>query len=177
MDIDDHLSYFSIKTAKVIIFFIVCIFAFDFLLFPFPLLAADVNYSETTDSIEFINPDIKKPKPVFENSLPQNIDREVKYRKKFAVTAYNSEVAQCDSTPCITANGFNVCEHDIEDTIATNVLKFGTKVRIPELFGDRVFIVRDRMNSRYTNRIDIWMKKKSHAKILGIKYAEVEILN
>jgi 3D (Asp-Asp-Asp) domain-containing protein len=177
MDIDDDLSFFTLKTAKVIVFSLVCIFVFDFLLFPIPLLAADINYSDNTDAIEFIKPNIEKPRPVFENSLPQNKDRDIRYKQKFSVTAYNSEVAQCDSTPCITANGFNVCEHNIEDTIATNVLKFGTKVRIPELFGDRVFVVRDRMNPRYEYRIDVWMKKKSHAKMLGLKYVEVEVLN
>lgn len=177
MDIDDDLSFFTLKTAKVVVFFVFCIFAFDFLLFPFPLLAADSNYSETTEMIEFLKPNIDKPKPVFESALPQNADREVTSKKKFLITAYNSEVAQCDSTPCITANGFNVCEHDIEDTVATNMFKFGTKIKIPELFGDRVFIVRDRMNPRYKDRIDVWMKKKTHAKMLGIKYAEVEVLN
>lgn len=177
MDIDDDLSFFTLKTAKILVFLMVCIFAFDFLLFPLPLLAADISYSDNTENIEFVRDDIQKAKPVFENSLPQNNDREVEFKRKYVITAYNSEVAQCDSTPCITANGFNVCEHDIEDTVATNMFKFGTKIRIPELFGDRVFIVRDRMNSRYTHRIDVWMKKISHAKMLGLQYAEVEVLN
>jgi 3D (Asp-Asp-Asp) domain-containing protein len=92
------------------------------------------------------------------------------------MTAYNSEAAQCDSSPCITANGFNLCEHGIEDSVAANFLKFGTKIRIPELFGDKVFIVRDRMNSRYQNRVDIWMKEKQDALNFGIKYAKIEIL-
>ena len=92
------------------------------------------------------------------------------------MTAYNSEIAQCDASPCITANGFNVCKHAKEDTIAANFLRFGTKVRIPELFGDRVFIVRDRMSKKYNNRIDIWMLKKSDAKQFGVKYAKIEIL-
>lgn len=92
------------------------------------------------------------------------------------MSAYNSEVAQCDASPCITANGFNVCKHGIEDTIAANFLKFNTKVRIPELFGDRVFIVRDRMNSRYTSRVDIWMKNKKDALQFGIKLAKIEVI-
>jgi len=53
------------------------------------------------------------------------------------ITAYSSTVDQCDDTPCITANGFNLCAHNQEDVIAANFLPFGTKVRIPELFGDR----------------------------------------
>lgn len=92
------------------------------------------------------------------------------------MTAYNSEPGQTDDTPCITANGFNVCEHGIEDTVAANFLPFGTKIRIPELFGDRVFIVRDRMNKRYQSRVDIWMLEKSDAKQFGVRRAEIELV-
>jgi len=92
------------------------------------------------------------------------------------MTAYNSDPRQTDDTPCITANGFNVCEHGIEDTIAANFLKFGTKVMIPELFGDRIFIVRDRMNKRYPDRVDIWMKNYTDAKKFGVKRAEIHVI-
>lgn len=111
------------------------------------------------------------------NYLPQNEDVSVAYTTKIVFTAYNSEIGQCDATPCITANGFDVCKHDKEDTIAMNGIKMGTKIRIPDLFGDRVFVVRDRMNARYnSNRADIWMKDKSAAKQFGVKVAKVEIL-
>ncbi|MFA6250980.1 MAG: hypothetical protein WC686_05825 [Candidatus Shapirobacteria bacterium] len=92
------------------------------------------------------------------------------------MTAYTSEAAQTDNSPCTTANGFNVCEHGIEDTIAANFLKFGTKVRIPELFGNRVFIVRDRMNKRHPERLDVWFKDKGQALKFGIKLARVEVV-
>ncbi len=92
------------------------------------------------------------------------------------ITAYNSEVAQTDDSPCITANGFNVCEHGQEDTIAANFLRFGTKVKIPELFGDRVFVVRDRMASRYTNRVDVWMKDYAEAVNFGVKVATIQVM-
>lgn len=92
------------------------------------------------------------------------------------ITAYNSEPGQTDDSPCITANGFNVCEHGEEDTIAANFLKFGTKVRIPELFGDRIFVVRDRMNQRYSDRVDIWMNNHSEAIKFGVKVAKIEVL-
>ncbi len=92
------------------------------------------------------------------------------------LTAYNSEVAQTDPSPCITANGFNVCEHGIEDTIATNALPFGTEVIIPDLFGDRVFVVRDRTNKRYTTRVDVWMQTRKDALQFGVRHAEVIVL-
>lgn len=92
------------------------------------------------------------------------------------MTAYNSEAAQTDSTPCITANGFNVCNHGIEDTVAANFLPMGTKIRIPDLFGDRVFTVRDRMNKRYSDRVDIWMLHKADALKFGVRKARIEVL-
>lgn len=92
------------------------------------------------------------------------------------MTAYNSEAAQTDDSPCITANGFNVCEHNIEDTIAANFLPMGTKVRIPDLFGDRIFIVRDRMNQRHANRVDVWMKDRTSALKFGVKVAKIQVL-
>ncbi|NCN99868.1 hypothetical protein GW920_01990 [Candidatus Falkowbacteria bacterium] len=92
------------------------------------------------------------------------------------ITAYNSEVGQTDDSPCITANGFNVCKHGEEDTIAANFLKFGTKVQIPELFGDRIFIVRDRMNRKYPNRIDVWMLERQDALKFGFKVATIKVV-
>ena len=91
-------------------------------------------------------------------------------------TAYNSLENQTDSSPCVTANGYNLCESDIEDTIAANFLPFGTKIRIPDYFGDRVFVVRDRMNVRYENRIDVWMKEYIDARKFGKRYLKIEIL-
>jgi 3D (Asp-Asp-Asp) domain-containing protein len=107
----------------------------------------------------------------------------IDYKKKLeknqmyvASTAYSSEVAQTDSTPCITANGYDVCESGEENVIAANFLKFGTKVKIPDLFGDRIFTVQDRMNARYTKRIDIWMTSKPRAIKYGIRTVKIEIV-
>ncbi len=80
-------------------------------------------------------------------------------------TAYNSEVGQCDDSPFITADG----SHVRDGIVAANFLPFGTKVRIPSIYGDRVFEVHDRMNARYTYRMDIWMVKKQDARQYGLK--------
>jgi 3D (Asp-Asp-Asp) domain-containing protein len=109
--------------------------------------------------------------------LPENNTLKVKHSLNLVLTAYNSEIGQCDDTPCITANGFNVCKHGKEDTVAINGVKFGTKVRFPDLFGDRVFVVRDRMNARYNSgRGDIWMVSKAEAKKFGVRVARMEVL-
>lgn len=110
------------------------------------------------------------------NHLPKNTGRKIISTDMNMITAYNSEVVQCDSDPCTTANGFNVCKHGIEDTVAANHLAFGTKLKIPALFGDRIFIVRDRMNSRYADYIDVWMINKKDAIQFGTRMAKVEII-
>jgi 3D (Asp-Asp-Asp) domain-containing protein len=92
------------------------------------------------------------------------------------ITAYNSDVAQTDDDPCTTANGFNLCQHNQEDTVAANFLKFGTKIRIPDLFGDKIFVVRDRMNKKHNSRLDVWMKNRQEAMNFGIKVAKIEVL-
>jgi len=166
----------SIKINKKVFKIIVLVFLVELLLFPTSLVLAKngiIGKLKLEASPEEVVLE-KEEGPV--NNFPQADIVKAIRTGYYSVTAYNSEVGQCDDTPCITANGFNLCEHGIEDTVATNALKFGTKVRMPELFGDRVFIVRDRMNKRYTDRFDIWMKEKKDAINFGLKVVKIEIL-
>lgn len=109
-------------------------------------------------------------KSIENNKIEEIEEPEVKNRKLVVVTAYSSTVDQCDSTPFITANGTHV--HD--GTIAANFLKFGTRVRFPSLYGDKIFIVEDRMKSNY--KVDIWFPTRQEAKNFGVKRVEIEIL-
>ncbi len=96
-------------------------------------------------------------------------------------TGYSLERAQTDSTPCIPANGEDLCElrerFGFHDTVAANFLRLGTKVKIPDLTGDRVLTARDRMNSRYngTNRIDIVFDTRDEAIQFGVRYLKMEV--
>jgi 3D (Asp-Asp-Asp) domain-containing protein len=155
------------------------VLAFDFLLFPIPVLAENARNNALKAELLSAKEQAKligEEKQERTGNLPQTPNLEVAHSGYFVMTAYTSEVAQTDSSPCITANGFNVCEHGIEDTVATNYLPFGTRVRIPELFGERVFVVRDRMNARYYRKFDIWMKDKAEAIQFGVRVAEIEVL-
>lgn len=91
-------------------------------------------------------------------------------------TAYSSEVAQTDDTPCITASGYNVCNHGREDIIAANFLPLGAKVRMPDLYGDKIFTVEDRMNQRYTYRIDLWKISRNDAITFGKRLVKLEVV-
>lgn len=80
-------------------------------------------------------------------------------------TAYTSSPEETDADPFVTADG-----SDVRDSIiATNVLPFGTKVRIPTVYGDRIFEVHDRMNARYSYRVDVWMADKQEVRQFGLK--------
>ncbi len=106
------------------------------------------------------------------NSLEPAGPAKARYTTVRLVTAYSSTVDQCDDTPFITANGTRV--HD--GIVAANWLKFGTRIRIPEVFGDKVFIVTDRMNPRFDDRLDIWMEHRADAVKFGLRKLEVEVL-
>ena len=167
-----QIKIFSLKIVKKVILSLIIIFIFEFFLFPAPILASEIS-DNTNISEEILE---ESEDIVIINNLPENDIWETEKTGYYTITAYSSETSQCDSSPCITANGFNLCEHGIEDSVAANFLAFGTKIRIPDLFGEKVFIVRDRMNPRHQNRLDIWMQDKQKAKEFGVKIAKIEIL-
>ena len=88
------------------------------------------------------------------------------------VTAYSSTPEETDDTPFITASGTRVRD----GIIATNFLPFNTRVKIPKLFGDKIFVVEDRMHERKTENVDVWMATKGAALKFGIARAEIVVL-
>ncbi len=96
-------------------------------------------------------------------------------------TGYSSTPDQTDSTPCIGASGYNICTGD-ENVIAANFsingqrVALGTLVRIPDIYGDKVFVIEDRMNSRYKNNIDIWFPERSSALHFGSQKVKIEVI-
>ena len=107
----------------------------------------------------FLRPNSNQPK----NTSPVKI--------KVKITAYSSTVDQCDDDPFVTASG-----HHVEDgIIAANFLPFNTKVRIPAIYGDKVFVVKDRMNRKYDDRVDIWFNDTQEAINFGIKSTYIEV--
>jgi len=179
----NHRKFFSLKQAKKVVIILVVSLCFEFILFPMPALAAievelfevSQNQGMIADVASEINENITINVEL-NGKLPQSQD-DIKWSRYLVVTAYNSELGQTDDSPCITANNFNVCDYGVEDTIAANFLPFGAKVKIPELFGERVFTVRDRMNRRFSNRVDVWMQEKPDAVNFGVKIAKIVVLN
>jgi len=113
-----------------------------------------------------------------ENSLlpisdPSGPEPQVARKITMIITAYSSTPWQTDDDPNITASGKWVRE----GIIANNLLPFGTKVRMPEIYGNKVFVVEDRMHQRKGYyHIDIWFPSYQEAINFGAKRTNVEIL-
>ena len=92
---------------------------------------------------------------------------------KVLATAYSSTVWQTDSTPFITASGTSVRD----GVVANNLLPMGTKIRMPEIYGDKIFVVEDRMHSRKGSyHVDIWFPTYLQAKNFGAQKTYIEVL-
>jgi len=102
----------------------------------------------------------------------QAIQWVVKDTRKVIVTAYSSTPDQTDDTPFISANGTYV----YDGMVACNFLPFGTKVRFPDIYGDKIFTVEDRMALRNSHKIDVWMPDRQTALQFGVRHLAVEIL-
>jgi len=178
----NHNKIITLKQAKKLIIFLVFIFFFEFLLFPAPVMASqmeennNISQEKVVLAINEVDQEITADIMEFNGKLPESEGADIDFSRNVTLTAYNSEAGQTDNSPCTTANGFNVCENGVEDTVAANFLPFGTKIKIPALFGDRVFVVRDRMNKRFSNRVDVWMLEKPDAIKFGVKTARIEVL-
>ena len=95
------------------------------------------------------------------------------------VTAYNvGDPDQNWGDPCQSANGENICAalDSGSKRCAANFVPFGTILRIAH-YG--ICTVTDRMNKRYTNRVDIAMKKDEKEKALrfGLQRLPVTVIS
>ncbi len=113
-----------------------------------------------------------------ENSLlslssPVNPEPETTQKIRVIITAYSSTIWETDDSPFITAAGTLVRD----GVIANNYLPFGTKIRIPELYGDKIFVVEDRMSWRKGNyQFDIWFPDYWQALNFGAQRTYIEVL-
>ena len=94
------------------------------------------------------------------------------------VTAYNvGDPNQNSGDPCIAANGENICRalNSGAKRCAANFVPFGTVLHIED---HGTFVVTDRTNNRYRNRVDIAMKRNelSKARHFGKRKLRVKIL-
>jgi len=139
------------------------------------LVFPQTGEAQAKEEIDAVNPvnyaSLQKIKSM--PGLPEIGFRSPKKIIKLSVTAYSSSLDECDRDPFTTASGEKVRD----GIIAYNYLPFGTKVRFPEKFGNKVFTVVDRMATHKGKYIaDIWMPSKTEAIQWGVKVLKMEIL-
>ncbi|MFH0856461.1 MAG: 3D domain-containing protein [bacterium] len=180
-------KYFNLKLKSFINISLLAVLLTE-LIMPHKIFAQELLKDSNKFGAKYNFPELALSSDVYafnDKFVPEEIElqRQAEERKKAGATysaaemvvsstAYSSTVDQCDDDPFIAASGKRV--HD--GMVAANFLKFNTKIRIPELFGDKIFVVEDRMNPRFQNRIDIWMGTREEAIQYGFRKVRIEIL-
>ncbi len=131
------------------------------------------NFSKNTISTQPVIAADQTEIPAKEEEKPSVVAEKPDITMDAVITAYSSTPDQTDSDPFIAASGKRVHE----GMIAANGMPFGTRIKIPSLYGDRIFLVEDRMNARYGyGRMDIWMDApKAELYKFGVKRVMVEV--
>ncbi|MDP1538605.1 MAG: 3D domain-containing protein [bacterium] len=129
---------------------------------------ADLFVSENSDTLVIIEGNSLLP-----ITDPSNPEPKIIKKLRVVVTGYSSTEDQTDSEPFITAAGTQVRE----GIIANNLLPFGTKIKLPELYGENIFVVEDRMNwKKGYYHVDIWFPSYWEALNFGAKRTYIEVL-
>lgn len=138
---------------------------------PHSILAQEVSDSNNLGPVN-LSLQIDQNSPEYGLYAPPDLSgQQPRLVRWVTVTAYSSTPDQTDNSPFITANGSWV----YDGLVAANFLAFGTAIKFPDYFGDKVFTVNDRMNSKYNSRIDVWMPTRAQAKEFGVRYLKMEI--
>jgi len=170
------ITFVRKRSEHALLIFIFIAAVFTFLLPQAEVLARPAYAAELNEeSVIDFQPAVTVEE-LINTKLPVN-EIKILRTKTVTITAYNAVPEQTDSTPCITADGTDICKNKNIKVVAANWLPFGTKVRIPEYFGDTVFEVHDRMNPRYNNRLDVLMDSVPEAKKFGRRTLQIEILD
>ena len=89
------------------------------------------------------------------------------------VTGYSSSTWETDNSPYITAAGTQVRD----GIVASNLLSFGTKIQLPDIYGNKIFVVEDRMNSKKgVYQVDIWFSSREAALNFGAQLTKMEVI-
>jgi len=173
-------NYKTLLIIKKILFLVSLLFSFTQIMPQHMVLAkeVEVDYGRGPSELIFINhPDNNQsPDPPPENnikiisSLPENESLPY-YETYITATAYTSRESETDGSPYLAAWG----DHVFWGMIASNAFSKGTKIQIPDYFGNKMFSILDRMNERYYYRIDVWMDDLNNATSWGAKYIKIRV--
>ena len=158
---------FYLKQNLIIEIFLI-FFSILGIFFKFPLRAGKIGFDyNLPESV------VLEGNTLVALSSPQNPEPKVVKKLNVIITAYSSSPWETDGDPHVTAAGTRV-----KDGIAANnLLPIGTEIRIPEIFGDKIFVIEDRMNwKKGKYQIDVWFEDYWQAKEFGAKRTYIEVL-
>lgn len=153
----------------------VCIAICTLITITYHSLLPNIAFAKTELENNFIFPYDKELAIQYESLIKKQLEERLRKNARVryhTLTAYSSTVWQTDANPFVTAAGTMVRD----GIVAANTLPFGTKIMIPEMFGDKIFTVEDRMAKKNYHKIDIWFPTVSQARQFGIKKAKILII-
>lgn len=167
-----------LKLAQKILLIIACVFAFNQILPHSLVFAKEVEFDFGRGPVELIlinspnNAEVnqKTETSSLSQTLPENLSLPY-YETWITTTAYTSRIEETDDSPFTAAWG----DHVFWGMVASNVFNKGTKIQIPDYYGDKMFSVLDTMNERYQYRLDIWMPDLKDAKTWGVRYVKIRV--
>lgn len=168
------LKFFSLRRKKIFFFLLII----SVLIWGFSIFEAKTREVKTSLA-DFSMEEVFENKlaivqgnsllPTSNHSNPARIIKKV----NVIVTGYSSSIFETDDDPYTTAAGTQVRE----GIVANNLLPIGTKIKIPELYGEKIFVVEDRMHwKKGYYHVDIWFPSYWQAKNFGAKKTRIEIL-
>jgi len=147
------------------------------LVFPQYSLAGQINLRSDLQKINVDSIYSEITEHNYANFLPKISRIQFPIKRSFysTVTAYSSSPDETSGDPFITASGART----ESGVLAHQYLPFGTKVRFPDQFGEKIFVVQDRLHERHTSyyHFDMWSFSKAEAKVWGARQIRVEILD
>ncbi len=155
---------------------LICLIIVGILIVFFPF--SDPGSQGVKADLALVSEDLNSLAKIEGNSLlpisnPSNPQPRVTKKIRVVATAYSSTPWETDDSPYLTAAGTLTRE----GVVANNKYPFGTKIRIPEIYGDKVFVVEDRMHWRKGDyHFDIWFPSYLEAKNFGAKRTYIEVL-
>ena len=97
-------------------------------------------------------------------------------------TAYTSTHRQTDSSPCISATNKNICKLHSKGVriiaVSRNLERLGYRMGKHVLIRGKRYLITDRMNKRFTNRIDFYMGRNHRAAMKwGIRKVNIKLID
>lgn len=140
---------------------------------PFPFLVIAIVLVNALSFQALLNAETELKSAIERSSIPAPSPTQSFTILPVTLTAYSPSIAQTDSTPFETASGQIVSPHDLGEQLfaaASRDLLVKFTPGAPLDFGSKIYLeitIIDTMHPRWTNRIDLFVRNKQIADLIG----------